>query len=73
MRQRGQVRSRFFGQQEGGSDGAEGSSDVDGHASVRPPPDMRRLLLNNVNLSRSKSMSKDLDQRPGPGSVIRAI
>ena len=50
------------------SDGGGG-----GHVSnsVRPPPDMRRLLLNNVNLSRSKSMSKDLDQqRP---SVIRAI
>ena len=49
------------------SDGGGGH----GSNSVRPPPDMRRLLLNNVNLSRSKSMSKDLDQqRP---SVIRAI
>jgi len=67
IRQRGQVRSRFFGQQEV-SDGAEGSDEA--AQSVRPPPDMRRLLLNNVNLTRSKSMSKDLDQR---SSVIRAI
>ena len=67
IRQRGQVRSRFFGQQDV-SDGAEGSDEA--AQSVRPPPDMRRLLLNNVNLTRSKSMSKDLDQR---SSVIRAI
>jgi len=67
VRQRGQVRSRFFGQQEDGG----GDSDPDGRRlEHRPPPDMRRLLLNNVNLSRSKSMSKDLDQRP---SVIKAI
>ena len=64
VRQRGQVRSRFFGQQD------EGDSDQDGRRESRPPPDMRRLLLNNVNLTRSKSMSKDLEQRP---SVIRAI
>lgn len=74
MRQRGQVRSRFFGQQDGvGGDGnfSDGGGGGHGSNSVRPPPDMRRLLLNNVNLSRSKSMSKDLDQqRP---SVIRAI
>jgi hypothetical protein len=37
----------------------------------RPPPDMRRLLLNNINMTRSKSIGNDLDQKQP--SVIRAI
>merc|ERR1712165_422766 len=45
-RQRGQVRSRFFGQRD----------EDDLRRNARPAPDMRRLLLNNINMSRSKSI-----------------
>lgn len=60
--------SRFFGQRSGAAGQVDDDSEVVERS--RPPPDMRRLLLNNVNVSRSKSMSKTLDQKP---SVIRAI
>lgn len=52
--------SRFFGQNE--------DDEVDVRA--RPPPDMRRHLLNGVNESRRKSMSKGLESKP---RVIRAV
>ena len=70
-RQRGQVRTRFFGQRD-----EEDSESMDPEADElgrmhRPPPDMRRLLLNNINMTRSKSIGNDLDQKQP--SVIRAI
>jgi hypothetical protein len=49
---------RFFGQE-----------DTDVEERERPAPDMRRMLLSNVNVSRKKSMSKEADARP----MIRAV
>lgn len=50
---------RFFGQSTGDDD----SDTADDRRLSRPAPDMRRLLLNNVNVSRRKSMSKDPEER----------
>ena len=71
-RQRGQVRSRFFGQRDEDDSEAMDPEADDLRRNARPPPDMRRLLLNNINMSRSKSIGNDLDQKHQP-SVIRAI
>ena len=71
-RQRGQVRSRFFGQRDEDDSEAMDPEADDLRRNSRPPPDMRRLLLNNINMSRSKSIGNDLDQKHQP-SVIRAI
>jgi hypothetical protein len=62
---------RLFGQ------GDDGVADPEvGGSSRRPAPDMRRLLLNSVNVSRRKSSaSKDSsdDNAGGTRHVIRAI
>jgi len=71
-RQRGQVRSRFFGQRDEDDSEAMDPEADDLRRNARPAPDMRRLLLNNINMSRSKSIGNDLDQKHQP-SVIRAI
>lgn len=55
--------SRFFGQEDD-----ESLEDEVERERARPPPDMRRLLLSNVNSHRSTS--KNLDVKP---SVIRAM
>ena len=70
-RQRGQVRSRFFGQRDEDDSEAMDPEADEIRRSARPPPDMRRLLLNNINMTRSKSIGNDLDQKQP--SVIRAI
>jgi len=70
-RQRGQVRSRFFGQRDEDDSEAMDPEADEVRRSARPPPDMRRLLLNNINMTRSKSIGNDLDQKQP--SVIRAI
>merc|ERR1719510_203826 len=70
-RQRGQVRSRFFGQRDEDDSEAMDPEADELRRMHRPPPDMRRLLLNNINMTRSKSIGNDLDQKQP--SVIRAI
>merc|ERR1739844_369143 len=70
-RQRGQVRSRFFGQRDEDDSEAMDPEADEVRRMQRPPPDMRRLLLNNINMTRSKSIGNDLDQKQP--SVIRAI
>jgi len=70
-RQRGQVRSRFFGQREEDDSEAMDPEADELRRMQRAPPDMRRLLLNNVNMTRSKSIGNDIDQKQP--SVIRAI
>ena len=51
---------RFFGQ----PSGEDESDEHEDRRRTRPAPDMRRLLLNNVNVSRRKSMSKDPEEKP---------